>query len=148
MKNLPRIQFIIFIALFFFIQSCDKGKNSTSPSDDNEVVISENVVLPDEDPEIIIDEVSDDQITLTFEGDQPDIAENDILVGGNEENGGYLRKVATLTVNGNTMEIETVQAVLTEAIEQGSLDTTLSLDFGLNRSLYGLELVRRWTVLQ
>ncbi|NOZ09410.1 MAG: hypothetical protein GXO91_11155 [FCB group bacterium] len=142
-RNIIRISLqISTIGCILMVNSCDK-KNSTSP-DVNEVIISDKVVLPDEDPSITIDEIGEDQITLTFSGDQPDINENDILVGGNAENGGYLRKVTAVAVNGNTMEIQTTQATLVEAIEQGSLDTTLTLDFGgSNRSLYNLELVRK-----
>jgi uncharacterized protein (TIGR02145 family) len=141
MKSQSRFLYIIFTTILLFFHSCDNGKDSVS-SDAEDIVINENVVIPEDDPELAIDEVGDEQITISFTGDAPDIEEDDILVG--TENGGYLRKVSSVTIDGNIMEVETVEAKLTDAIENGSLDTTLSLNFGgSNRSLYGLELVQK-----
>jgi uncharacterized protein (TIGR02145 family) len=137
MNSRSRFLYIIFIIFVFFILSCDNGKDTVSP-DDTEVVISENVIIPEDDPDITVETIEEDHLTFNFTGDAPDIIENDILVGTAE--GGYLRKVTSVSVTGNTMEVQTIQASLVEAIERGTMDTTLSLDFGSsNRALYGLE---------
>ena len=137
MNRRSRLLYIILITILLFNLSCDNGKDSVSP-DDTEPIISENVILPEDDPEITVETIEEDHLTFNFTGDDPDIVENDILMG--TADGGYLRKVTSVIVTGNSMEIQTVQAALVEAIVRGSVDTTLSLNFGgSNRGLYGLE---------
>ena len=74
MNRRSRLLYIILITILLFNLSCDNGKDSVSP-DDTEPIISENVILPEDDPEITVETIEEDHLTFNFTGDDPDIVE-------------------------------------------------------------------------
>ncbi len=88
-------------------------------------IIADHVRVIDDNPDIILGEVDGNEYVFTYTGSgQPNLQSGDILVG--TENGGYLRKVVNVTLDGQQMHVETEKASLAEAVEQGSLSVNLT----------------------
>ena len=105
----------------------DTGDNNNS----DEVVLYDNVVIGDEDPCLVGVEFEEDREDLTFvftcspEGRGYDPGA--VVVGSH--NGGYLRRLETVTIVDQTIFAETSFASLDEVIYQGSMSETLELEF-------------------
>lgn len=62
------------------------------------------------------------------QGSPPAIKEGDILVGG--QDGGFLRRVTSVSTSGNIVTAQTVQAALADAVQDDSFQTQVSLGPG------------------
>jgi uncharacterized protein YjdB len=73
------------------------------------------------------EEIASGTITLTRANSSLTFAPGDVLVG--QEAGGYLRKIQTVTTNGNVVTATTTDAELPEAFDAGTIDFEEDLDF-------------------
>ncbi|MFC1694264.1 SUMF1/EgtB/PvdO family nonheme iron enzyme, partial [Candidatus Latescibacterota bacterium] len=134
----------LMIAFVILSLSCGKdgGKSPTGPGDDTpaDMGISESAVVVEQRDDITVSTVAENEIVFTFTGKEPEVETGDVLVSG--EGDGYLRKVKTVTVDGNTVTVETEQATLTDVIEEGKIDTTITLDFGVEQLEKGIGVMK------
>ncbi len=63
---------------------------------------------------------------FTFSGATPNIVTGDVIVG--EEGEGYIRRVISSTVSGNTITLETTQGSMSDVFKDGSFDFNMSLN--------------------
>lgn len=63
---------------------------------------------------------------FTFLGATPNIAIGDVIVG--EEGEGYIRKVTSSTVSGNTITLQTTQGSMSDVFKDGSFNFNMSLN--------------------
>jgi hypothetical protein len=124
MSKIVKSALLALIFLTVIIPSCSK-KKSTKP-EPPDTIISDKVVVLEEETGVSLDTVKDSTYTFTFTGQPPKVSKNDILVG--TEGGGYLRRVVSVTTKDNSITLQTGYAVLTDAIIKGSLDTTIQLN--------------------
>lgn len=133
MRNVERnLHWLLILLGFVFISSC--SEDPTGP-DQPTTVISEETVVIDEDSGISI--VSIDSSLIVYDASQGDpanlpIADGDILVS--VEDGGYLRRVAAIEVNGDSVLVQTDEAVLAEVILEGGISWSGPLEFDLSQS--------------
>jgi hypothetical protein len=82
---------------------------------------SEDVVVVDDHSEVQVTSITEDTLTLDVNsgGSQP-FEVGDILVGSDE--GGYLRRVLSVSNSGGQVQADTEQVALSEAVELGVLD--------------------------
>ncbi|MDY6933568.1 MAG: SUMF1/EgtB/PvdO family nonheme iron enzyme [Spirochaetota bacterium] len=121
MKRLLKLLVIVTISASF----CSCG-------DDNDATVSGYVVRPEKDPTLTLTSISEDDSILVFEGSQTaldSISSNKILMFGVTDLTPYglLRKVETVTSDGSQAIVETTQATLTDAIEEGTIKAQKSL---------------------
>ncbi len=87
--------------------------------------------------------ITDDSVTYTFtNGVPPNLAPGQIIASGDGD--GFLRKITSVSVSGNTITAQTEQAVLTDALEDADMIDTVPLDVGAAASpeSTGLKLVK------
>lgn len=127
---------LIVIAISL-LSSCHK--KSTEPVEVPEVSISDNTVVIDT-TELSDPIIEGDNYAFTFTGEEPDIYKGDIIIG--QTNGGYLRKVTGVSIQGNNITLTTTQAALTDIIEHGAFRDTLELAISPgqnNKGPFGME---------
>lgn len=110
--------------------SCDDEADVQDPNqeDSAEINIKEDVVVITQDNSQLVSD--DDQIrngtyVLEFSGDIPEVALNDVLVL--EQEGGYLRRVVNVVLDGNIMTLETVQASMEDVFDQAEFSFTSNI---------------------
>jgi hypothetical protein len=101
-------------------------KEPTEPEPEPETIIAENVVVIEEGGQVILEGVDSTAYHYSFTGTPPDIQTGDVIVGTDDL--GYLRKVTSATIEGNSMTIFTDSAALTDAIVRGSMQTNIQLN--------------------
>ncbi len=103
------------------------GCGTVRPEEDSdEFVVSNETFDVDANSNLRVTDLQDDGIVLAYEGAPPDLEVGDILIGS--ENGGYLRKVHSLSDNGSALSIQTSRATLEDVILQGTLEFQETLD--------------------
>ena len=124
MKKLHSLLFLLFL-----ITSC--SDNETTPQDPEplDTIVKEEVLVinhNESDLASTSEQLANGVYIFTYNGNLPEIVIGDILIG--EEGEGYLRKVVNVSVDGNTITTETVQATLEDVFEQAtiSIDTDIS----------------------
>ena len=118
------------------------------PSNSDDIVLHEDVVLVEDSSCFASVEVPEDREILVFEFscDPSDlgIEPGSIVVGITD--GGYLRRVVSVTTDGWILTLKTEQASLAEAIESGTIDVEITdpspearsiIDFGNTTLYYG-----------
>jgi hypothetical protein len=123
-----RILFILVISFITgFIYDCKRER--INPFDPKAVIISENTKLPEENPDLIKEktQIRKDTIYLIYKrgASKPTFNPGDIVVGTAGE--GYLRKVLSSRVKGDTIILLTNQASLTDAVIYGGAEGTFTL---------------------
>ena len=99
---------------------------------DADVSISENSVVLDDETTESLASVSSDNSTLTFDSSTSTLEtlqQDDVVVIGvtDETPYGLLRKVTSITQEGDQVVVETTQAKLTDVIEQGTISASKTL---------------------
>jgi len=94
-----------------------------------DVILSDSVVVIDT-TELSGPVIEGNDYIFTFTGIQPDIYDGNLIVG--HTGGGYLREVVRASVIGNRITLRTVQATLTDVVEQGEFQTTVQLNIREN----------------
>lgn len=111
------------ISLNTLIISCDLV--SSDDEDDEEeqetIIREETVAIEPEDAPIL--EREDDRLIFELTDATPEIEVDNIIVG--EEDGGFLRKAASVEIEDDRVVVETEEASLVDAIESGSLSESL-----------------------
>jgi len=94
-----------------------------------ELVLAESIVVVDSTDMLLstFEELVNGIYKISFSEPLPSISESSILVGMN--NGGYLRKVNSFSVDGNTFTMQTSLATLDDVITEGAIDFAQLLDF-------------------
>jgi len=119
--------YLIFIAALSFIWECKRER--INPFDPKAVQISENTKLPEENPDLKKEEtqIRGDTLYLIYRpgAPKPTFNPGDIVVGTAKE--GYLKKVISSKIKGDTVILITTQACLTEAIIYGGIEETFTL---------------------
>jgi len=112
---------VLSLSLTLGLLSCDN-----SGKQENYVVLADRARLLEDDPLFKSVDVKDGLLTFTFLDDAAklDLREGDIFIG--KTNGGYLRKALSITLKGNTAEIKTEEAALTDAIVEGHISMSLT----------------------
>jgi len=146
---------LLFLPLFLW--SCvaadgPYGPGDVDPNDDpfgddgGDVKIYENVLLGDEDPCLIDVDFAEDREVLTFtfvcEPDGRGFEPGIIVVGS--ANGGYLRRITSTEISGQTLTAWTEEASLAEVIEEGGFSQ--DIQFGDDaRNLIDLSGTSLWS---
>lgn len=123
MSNILKLTVLVLVFSTMVISGCSK-KKSTEP-EPPDTIISDKVVVLEEETDVSLDTVRDSTYIFKFTGEPPKVSKNDVLVG--IEGGGYLRRAISVTPEDSSITIETGYAVLTDAIIKGSLDTIIQL---------------------
>lgn len=128
-SNRPWLLLLLAVA---FIPACsDDPVGPAEPA----TVISDETVVVDEDLEIVVAGIDSTHIVYNISQGDPEnlpFGEGDILVS--VEDGGYLRRIASLEVVGDSVIVQTEDAVLAEAILEGGFNWSGPLEFDLSRS--------------
>ena len=92
-----------------------------------EMVLSADTVLVEEDPRFVSVSASPGALVLTFNGDASDvgIAPGSVLVGDTGE--GYLRRAVSLDANGSTLVVQTEPATIDDAMAAGRFEIEVDL---------------------
>lgn len=128
MKSTSKIIIIILIAISTY--SCQKD-DFEAPEQKRiygkEIILSENTYVPEELQNFSEVQVDSNKLVLKFINSSylPTYKTGDIIAG--KEGGGYLRKVLSSTVQGNTLTINTSKASLEEAFDKIKIDTSFML---------------------
>jgi PKD repeat protein len=86
----------------------------------------DNAVITDAVPDLTLREIGPDSLVFDYPAKQGlPFQLGDVLVGGAE--GGYLREITNLAVQGNTIAVTTEQASLADALAEGGLDLQIGL---------------------
>jgi uncharacterized protein (TIGR02145 family) len=121
-----RYLFVSVCFIFLFSVSCsDDDKNTADVTDevvlyDNVKIIDASEMTLDTDPALI----AAGTYSFTFSGNQPGISAGDIIVG--EQDGGFLRRVVSVSTDGNTIIFQTADADMADVFRSGSF--TFSAD--------------------
>jgi len=130
------------------------GDDDSSPGDDDtgddddsaeEVILSEDTVLPENESYFVDVAVSGDELVFTSSGSGEDFGfePGSVVVGcgGDCTDGeGYLRRVTSVEVDGPTATLQTADASLSEAIQNGDFDWQIPFESRAVVDLSGLEL--------
>jgi len=124
---------VVSLALVF-IPACSGSSDPSAPALP-EVVISDETVVIDENSGISV--LSIDSSSIVFNASQADpaslpFAEGDILVSGQGD--GYLRRVISIEVAGDSIVVETAEADLAEVILKGDFSWSGPLQFEVSQS--------------
>ncbi|MBN2564916.1 MAG: SUMF1/EgtB/PvdO family nonheme iron enzyme [Candidatus Eisenbacteria bacterium] len=122
--RLPAVLAVLVAVLLF--PGCAEGPTEPEDGDDQDIVISEETYIVDDDEDLTFVEADSSSVVLTYVGSPPDIGPGDVLVGG--DSGGYLRSVVSVTIDGGTVTVETAEARLSDVIEEGTLEYQAVLD--------------------
>ena len=119
----------IFTAVVFY---GDRGGDDSEEEPNEDVVISEDVCLPEENPSIVDVQVRPDSVTYVYDDipEELNYSVGDIIVGTTDL--GYLRRVVSIQEDGDTVNVQTENATLEEVVRKGgfSFETNLT-DAGL-----------------
>lgn len=113
---------ILFSLLIFF--GCSKDDSSTDENPNNQLdpEVAENVVIIlDENSNLTSSEsdLSNGIYNIDFTSEVPEININDIIVGDEDE--GFLRKVISVSSNGNSLSMQTSQATIDDVFNNATI---------------------------
>ena len=94
-------------------------------SDDPDVSISPNTAIIDQIQDLSFDRADGTTFIFNYTGTPPRIPIGTVIVGS--DNGGYLRKVTGTALQEGTLQIETTDAALVDALIEGSMQTHIDL---------------------
>jgi len=131
-KNLLIAFFSLAMLSFFVVQyGCKKEKPDPESQQTDELIVSEDVVEIDTTqtgtPVIV-----DNNYTFTDNGNLPEFKEGDIIVGNSGY--GYMRKVTSISTQGDEVVLTTSQATLEEVIENCNIQDEIQLT--LDKAIY------------
>ena len=127
-KNLKIFATVSMIFILVLQSGCTKD-SSTNPSDStpgaNTVTYVDNLKIPDNNPNITNTRVDSNYITFTIVNGVSPVNTGDILLSTNGD--GYLRKVVSTSLTGNTVTVTTENASMEEAIKDAHYDSSFVL---------------------
>jgi len=119
------LKFVIALSIIaLVVTGCSGGGGGGS--DNQEVIISPNAVVLEDDTTQGLTSVSSDNSTLTFDSSTSTLEaleQDDVIIFGVTDKTPYglLRKVTSITQEENQVVVETTQASLEDAIEEGTI---------------------------
>ncbi|HWM87408.1 MAG TPA: hypothetical protein VNO33_16260 [Kofleriaceae bacterium] len=121
----PLVPLVPLVLLTLFLAPACGSSDDDGEQGEGDVVLAPEVRLLENHPEFESVDVAPDRLTYHFKSSADDIdaGEGNILVGAS--GGGYLRRATSAQVDGNTLELATENASLTQAILEGDLDMKL-----------------------
>ncbi len=125
---MKKLILLLFLVLFSLGCSNDDDNKPVIDPETELPKIAENVVVISDDISNLIStkaELLSGIYVLEYSGTIPEVAVGDIIVGDEDE--GFLRKVKTVSVNGNKQSMETEQATLNEIFENADLQFEFDL---------------------
>ena len=125
MNSTSKFFIIIFIAISTY--SCRKDYYEAPEQKriyGKDIILSENTFVPEELSNLTEVQVDSNKLVLKFSSSSnlPNYNEGQILVG--KEGGGFVRKVVSTSVQGNTITVNTVKAGLDEVFDKLKIDTS------------------------
>ena len=147
MRNYKIRLAIALLYSFIILLGCSKDEPATiyeeptqqdpgdSVSDDQDFIIADNVVvILDDNSEIISSEsdLENGSYSIEFLETPPEILVGDIIVGNEEY--GFLRKVSSIVIDGNVINMETTQAQLTDVFEKAKIQFSIDPSEFANKS--------------
>ena len=132
-KNLLLVFFSLAMLSFFVIQyGCKKDKPDPEPPPQiDELILSEDVVEIDT-TQLGVPVIEGDNYTFTDNGNLPEFKEGDIIVGNLGY--GYMRKITSISTQGDDIVLTTSQATLEEVIENCNIQDEIQLT--LDKAIY------------
>ncbi len=120
--------FLLFlvVAVSLVMVSCSED-DDPSENDSNQAQLSDQVIIVD-NTDLELEEITDNQIVYSNAAES-DIEVGSIVVGGSDDTG-YLRRVTNMNLEGEVLTIATTQATLPEAIIDGEMHQTVSVNLG------------------
>lgn len=111
-----------FSAFVYYGSQDDDDEDAT-----DDIVISDEVRLPEEDSSVVEVQVESDSITYIYDAlpEELNYSVGDVIVGTTDL--GYLRRVTAIEQDGNTVTVQTENATLEDAIRNGTLAFTADL---------------------
>jgi hypothetical protein len=129
------ILFSFSICLLIIANSCSKDSNpsnSDDPNTQNPYVqnpdVAENIVLiTDSNSQVVSSEsdLANGVYKINFTGSVPNIVATDIIIGDARE--GFLRKVTSVSANGNTLTMQTTQANMEDVFKNATIEFTTDI---------------------
>lgn len=115
---MKKILILVFLSLFLI--TCDKNSDDQNPTQETpeEIIIKENVVTFTEDTTQLLsddNQILNGEFVFQFNGNAPEIELGDVIVIEHEK--GYLRRVANVIIEGNTITLETIQATMEDVFD-------------------------------
>ncbi len=116
---------VLRVAVLVMILSMVSVTNCKKPPEDN--IINDRTKLPEENSDLLSVLPEGDTLLLVYTpgATKPALNAGDIVVGQAGE--GYLKRIVSTSIRGDTLVLATEQASLTDAIEKCAIDTTLAL---------------------
>ncbi|RED42618.1 hypothetical protein DFQ10_10825 [Winogradskyella eximia] len=133
---------ILFSLILIFGCSSDDSKSEEVQEQDPNAIIADNVVvILEENSELMSteSEILNGTYVIQFSESIPEIEINDVIVG--DEGLGFLRKVTSISVVNNVVEMQTVQANMEDVFGNTNINFSTSLS-SFNRSSSGESLQR------
>lgn len=117
--------FTTILTIIVLLTSCKKEEPIQQKTYKN-VVLSDHTYFPEELKNFSKVQVDSNKLVLTFinSTNLPSYRVGDILIG--TENVGYLRKVESVSVQGNSILVSTTNAALNEAFDEIKIDTSFT----------------------
>ncbi|MCK4311326.1 MAG: hypothetical protein KAW88_01170 [Candidatus Cloacimonetes bacterium] len=116
---------IIIVSSVIMYVGCSKKTTEPDEPDYYDPIIPPTTKVVDEFSSLLISDIDSNYTFTVYKGDPvfDNLQTGNVLVSGISGKApyGYLRKVQTITDNGNTLTITTSEASLSDAIQQGSL---------------------------
>jgi hypothetical protein len=132
-RTLSVIRFFIVLGFCFTLLNCKKGNNDNNPQNPPtaraDSTLNKNVYIIDSTKLILTsDTTSLNQGHLEYNiiGTAPSISINDVIVGAT--NGGYIRKVTSISQQANKIIIESTQATMEDVFNNASFNFTTGMD--------------------
>jgi len=124
--------FSVAMLCFFVVQyGCKKEKPDPEPQPTDELIVSEDVLEIDT-TQTGIPVIVGNNYTFTDNGNLPEFKEGDIIVGNSGY--GYMRKVTSISTQGDDIVLTTSQATLEEVIENCNIQDEIQLT--LDKAIY------------
>lgn len=124
-----RFRLSVFVCLVGVVTLGSTGGCGTEPGGviPSDVVLADNVQLFTADAPVRLTATEGTTYRFSYTGPSPQVAPGDVLLG--TENGGYIRRVASVTQDtGSSLSVETMQASLSDAVEEGHFEGTIEIN--------------------
>ena len=126
-KYLKKLSLLFTLAMVLMV-SCSKEDSAKTPEIVTALVLMDNVKIIDA-TELELDltpsKIDNGIYEFSFSGASPDIKLGDIIVG--EQGDGFIRKVSSAAVNGNSIVLQTTQGTMSDVFQEGGFNFNLDM---------------------
>lgn len=131
LKNLA----LLFAVALILIVSCSKDDGDKSQEIHTTPILKDNVkIIDNTNLQLDLTQAQLDAgiYQFTFMGSIPSITSGDVIVG--DQGTGFIRKVTTAVVNGNTITLQTTQGSMADVFKEGGFNFNLDMSDMQNRT--------------